>query len=130
MLRRMVLLVIAGFALALAALPGAAAAQDPGDPLGPLPAASPTPVPTVVVQDTSDDTDDVGQDTLLVIGGGLLLTFLVIGRVIFRDARRHVPADAHPGQLREQGPHKHKRQAKARARARTKAQREARRRNR
>ena len=31
---------------------------------------------------------------LYVIAGGLLLTFLVIGRVIFRDARRHVPADA------------------------------------
>jgi hypothetical protein len=116
--------------VAALALPGPAAAQDPGDPLGPLPAASPTPVPTVVVQDTSDDTDDVGQDTLLVIGGGLLLTFLVIGRVIFRDARQHVPADPHPGQLREQGPHKHAKHTKERARKKTRAQRAARRRNR
>ena len=79
---------------------------------------------------TPTTTRTSGAGRCSIIGGGLLLTFLVIGRVIFRDARRHVPADAHPGALREQGPHKHGKQAKAQARKKTKAQRAARRRNR
>jgi hypothetical protein len=112
------------------ALPGPAWAQDTGDPLGPLPQAAPTATPTpVAIQDAEDD-EDIGRGTLLVIGGGLLAVFLVIGRAIFRDARRHVPAEAHPGALREQGPHRHAKQAKAHARKKTKAQRAARRRNR
>ena len=119
------LLVLAGLLL-----PGAAHAQDTGDPLAPLPNVAPTPTPTPIVIQDSDDDEDLGRGTLLIIGGGLLLTFLVIGRVIFRDARSHVPADPHPGALREQGPHKHAKQAKAHARKKTKAQRAARRRNR
>src|SRR5687768_9565451 len=97
------------------ALPAAARAQDTGDPLGPLPQTAPTPAPTPIVIEDAQDDEDVGRGTLLIIGGGLLAVFLVIGRVIFRDARRRVPAEAHPGALREQGPHRHAKQAKARA---------------
>jgi hypothetical protein len=111
--------------------PATALAQE-GDAFGPLPPAqTPAPEP-IVLEDDSGDAGDVSPTILAVIGGGLLLTFLVIGRFIFRDARAHVPADARdrPGALREEGPHRHGKQAKARARSRTKAQRAARRKNR
>jgi hypothetical protein len=129
---RAVILAVLVFALAL---PAGALAQDQGggnDPFGPVPAA-PTPAPTPVPQSTptSGNGGDVNRSTLLVIGGGLLLVFLVIGRVIMRDAKQHLPADARGEPLlREQGPHRHAKHAKARARAKTKAQRAARRRNR
>ncbi|HWT26207.1 MAG TPA: hypothetical protein VN213_22050, partial [Solirubrobacteraceae bacterium] len=85
----------------------------------------------VVQQDSNDSGDDVDRTTLLVIAGGLLITFVVIGRVIFRDARRHLPAEARAETtLREEGPHRHARHTKARARAKGKAQKAARRRNR
>ena len=45
------------------------------------------------------------------------LLFVVIGRVIMRDARRTCPSEGLRRGLREEGPHKHKRQAKAKARA-------------
>jgi hypothetical protein len=56
----------------------------------------------------------------------------VIGYVITRDAREHLPESERraAAQLREEGPHKHARQTKAKARAKTKAQRAARRHNR
>ena len=64
-----------------------------------------------------------------MIGGGLLVLFVVIGRVITRDARKTLRASGRdaPQGPRDQGPHKHARQAKAKARAKTKAQRRARR---
>jgi len=118
--------------VALLALPAAARAQDQGDsPFGPLPAApTPNPQPIVVQQDSNSG--DTTRTTLLVIAGGLLITFVVIGRFILRDARRRLPSDARNEQtaLREQGPHKHAKHAKARARAKGKAQKAARRRNR
>jgi hypothetical protein len=130
-MRALALLIV----IALLALPAAAHAQtqdDGNNAFGPLPAA-PTPNPEpIVVQQESDSGDDVSRTLLFVIAGGLLLTFLVIGRVIFRDARRHVPADsrAQTSALREEGPHRHAKHAKQRARAKGKAQKAARRRNR
>jgi hypothetical protein len=114
--------------LAVLAAPAPVLAQDP---FGPLPDAAPTPTPEpIAIQDESDP-GDVSPTILLVIGGGLLAVFLVIGRAIIRDARRRSPAEARHGPaLREEGPHKHGRQAKAKARARGKSQRAARRRNR
>jgi len=58
--------------------------------------------------------------------------FVVIARVITRDARRALRAEGKSDApaSRDQGPHKHARQSKAKARAKTKAQRRARRQNR
>jgi len=117
------------------AVPSAATAQvddGGGSAFDPLPPArTPNPEP-LVVPDSDTSSEEENRTTLYVIGGGLLLTFLVIGRVILRDARRHVPADARRERtaLREEGPHRHAKHAKQRARAKGKAQRAARRRNR
>jgi hypothetical protein len=111
-------------------VPAAAAAQ--GGAFGPLPPAQPQETPTPEPENDSLTSDLGGRQTLLIIGGLLLVAFVGIGVFISRDARRALPKDHRPDshRLREEGPHKHKRQAKARARARTKAQRDARRRNR
>jgi hypothetical protein len=111
--------------------PAAARAQD--SPFGPLPAA-PTPVATATPTPTvssSTGSGSTGTRTLLLIGGGLLVSFLALAYFIARDARRSLPEDKRPtAALREEQAHKHKRQAKARARAKTRAQKAARRRNR
>ena len=62
----------------------------------------------------------------------VLILFVVIARVITRDARQTLreAGRSEAPQLRDEGPHKHKRQAKAKARAKGKAQRQARRQNR
>ena len=126
------------FTFLLLAAPSAALAQQqqqPGGPFGPLPepqqpvpqeTATAEPPPSVEAQQETDRT------LLFVIAGGLLALFVVIGRVITRDARKAVHATGHDERtkLRDQGPHKHVRQAKAKARAKTKAQRRARRQNR
>ena len=126
-MRRLAVIVLV---LALAA-PATALAQNGSgsDAFGPLPTA-PTPTPTV--QTSTSSSDDTSRTTLYVIAAGLLVTFLVIGRVIFSDARRHLPGEAREGgpALREAGPHKHAKHAKQRARAKGKAQKAARRRNR
>jgi hypothetical protein len=115
-------------ALALAAAPAPALAQD-GNPFNPLPPAPPAPTATPEPQNTSDD--DVGRQTLYVIGGGLLCFFVFIAWWISRDARRTLPPDHRPGErLREEGPHRHERRAKAKARQKSRAQRQARRKSR
>jgi hypothetical protein len=115
-------LLIVIFALAL---PASALAQ--GDAFGPLPQAPPdaTPVPTVAPTPAVQD-ESTGSRTVLLIGGGLVALFLVIGTVIVRDARRNVPEDQLRQRERDQGPHKHERQAKAKARAKARAARRAR----
>ena len=67
-----------------------------------------------------------------MIGGGLIALFIVIARVITRDARRTLHEDKRSDapELRDEGPHRHAKQTKAKARAKTKAQRHARRQNR
>jgi hypothetical protein len=123
---------LALIALAVSAPAALAQEQEPGSPFGPLPdapqatpeaTATAEPPPSVEAQQETDRT------LLFVIAGGLLALFLVIGRVITRDARKTVHATGHDDQpkLRDQGPHKHARQAKAKARAKTRAQRRARR---
>ena len=128
-MRRHILL-LTGLALAV---PSAALAQQGGSgAFGPLPPATqaetptPTPDPTVEAQQQTDRT------LLFIIGGGLIVLFIVIGRVITRDAKHALKDTGHGEEprLRDEGPHRHAKQTKAKARAKTKAQRRARRANR
>jgi hypothetical protein len=109
--------------------PAGAIAQD-GNPFdGSLPPAQPTPAPTPESTDTSAD-DDVGRNTLWVIGGGVAIALLVFGFWLTRDARRNLPVDEREERRGPDGKplhvHKHERQAKAKARAKGRAQRQAR----
>jgi hypothetical protein len=124
--------------LLLAASAPAALAQEPqpGSPLAPpfspttpAPAETPTPTPDPATEAAEEETD---RTLLFAIGGALILLFVVIGRVITRDARQtlHEHGRDEAPRQRDQGPHRHARQAKAKARAKTKAQRRARRQNR
>ena len=123
-------------ALLVAAPVAAAQTQDPsqggGGPFSPLPQPAPEETPTPTRAPTVEEQSNTDRTLLFAIGGGLLVLFLVIGYVITRDAREHLPEAerAAAGQLRDQGPHRHARQTKAQARAKTKAQRAARRHNR
>jgi hypothetical protein len=122
---------LALLALALPA-PAALAQQDPASPFGPLPQAAPSPTPTPTPPPSIEAQQETDRTLLYAIGGALLVLFVIIGRVITRDARkalRERGRDEAP-KLREHGPHRHARQAKAKSRARTKAQRRARRQNR
>jgi hypothetical protein len=114
--------------LTVAALLAPATASGQTDnPFDGLPQAPPPPAPTVAPIDDPNDEGNT-RDTLFVIGGGLLVTFLVIGWWITRDARRNLPKEDRddPRRLRSEGPHRHERKAKAKARAKGRAQRQAR----
>jgi hypothetical protein len=111
----------------------AATAQDSGDPFGPLPQAAPAETPTPTPPPSVEAQRDTDRTLLFGIAGALLVLFVIIARVITRDARttlRQQGRDADVPKLREQGPHRHARESKAKARARAKAQRRARRQNR
>jgi hypothetical protein len=113
----------------LAMLAPASTALAQSNPFNGLPPAQPTPAPTV--EPSNNSTTDSGQNdrtTLFVIAAGLLVTFVVIGLWIARDARRNLPPDERDqlGRQRDAGPHKHELQAKAKARAKGRAQRQAR----
>jgi hypothetical protein len=105
---------------------GGGGAFGPLPPAAPEETATPTPDPSIEAQQGTDRT------LLYLIGGGLVVLFVVIGRVITRDARRTLRDEGRSvdSQLRDEGPHRHARQWKAKARAKTKAQRRARRQNR
>jgi hypothetical protein len=111
---------------ALAQQGGGSGAFGPLPP--PTPAATPTPTPDPLVE-AQEETD---RTLLFVIGGGLVILFVMIARVITRDARRALREGGRPEspRSRDEGPHRHAKQSKAKARARTKAQRRARRQNR
>jgi hypothetical protein len=112
--------------------PAALAQQDPGSPFGPLPQAPPAETPTPEPPPSVEAQQETDRTLLFAIGGALLVLFVVIARVITRDARkalREKGRDETP-KLRDEGPHRHGRQTKAKARAKTKAQRRARRQNR
>jgi hypothetical protein len=131
LMRRLCLLLAV---LALAA-PSAALAQQGGGgsgAFGPLPPAAPAETPTPTPDPTIEAQEETDRTLLYVIGGGLVILFIVIGRVITRDARNTLKETgrAEPPKLREDGPHRHAKQTKAKARAKTKAQRRARRANR
>jgi hypothetical protein len=113
--------------LALLAPAPAALAQG-NSPFNGLPPAQPTPAPTVQSNNSTTDNGQNDRTTLFVIAGGLLITFLVIGWFIARDARSNLPADErdHLGRSRDEGPHKHELKAKQKARAKGRAQRQAR----
>jgi hypothetical protein len=121
---------LAILALALVLLaPAGALAQD-GNPFdGSLPPAQPTPVATPESNDAAAQ-DEVGRDTLWVIGGGVAVALLFFGFWISRDARSNLPADERDERRGPDGKplhvHKHERQAKAKARAKSRAQRQAR----
>jgi hypothetical protein len=122
------LLAILTCALVLLA-PAGAVAQD-GNPFdGSLPPAQPTPAPTPEPTNTAAD-DDIGRNTLWVIGGAVAIALLAIGFWISRDARSNLPADERDERRGPDGKplhvHKHERQAKAKARAKGRAQRQAR----
>jgi hypothetical protein len=124
-----VLLLAAPAPIALAQTGGAGqggGAFGPLPPAAPAETATPTPDPSVEAQESTDRT------LLFAIGGGLVVLFVVIGRVITRDARRTLRAEGRSDapKLRDEGPHRHARESKAKARAKTKAQRRARRQNR
>jgi hypothetical protein len=110
--------------LLVLALPAAAGAQSGA--FGPLPPAQATPTPTVTTASTVDD-GSTGRNILFIVGGVLIVGFLVMGWFIMRDARSAIPKAEFAGaRLREDGPHKHKMQAKAKARKKTHAQKAAR----
>jgi hypothetical protein len=117
------------------AVPSAALAQQGGGgsgAFGPLPPATPAETPTPTPDPTIEAQQETDRTLLYVIGAGLIVLFIVIGRVITRDAQhalRRSGRDSGP-KLRDEGPHKHAKQSKAKARAKTKAQRRARRANR
>jgi len=109
--------------------PAGAVAQD-GNPFdGSLPPAQPTPAPTVEPTDTAAE-DEVGRNTLWIIGGAVAIALLGFGFWISRDARSNLPADEREERRGPDGKplhvHKHERQAKAKARAKGRAQRQAR----
>ena len=103
-----------------------------GGAFGPLPPAAPAETPTPTPDPAVEAQKGTGRTLLFLIGGGLVVLFVVIGRVITRDARKtlHEEGRSDAPKLREEGPHRHARQTKAKARAKTKAQRRARRQNR
>jgi hypothetical protein len=105
---------------------GGSGAFGPLPPAAPAETATPTPDPSVEAQQSTDRT------LLYAIGGGLIVLFVIIGRVITRDARVTLREGGRGDapKLRDEGPHRHARQSKAKARAKTKAQRRARRQNR
>ena len=113
--------------------PAALAQSDGGSgPFGPLPPAAPAETPTPTPDPSVEAQEGTDRTLLFAIGGALIVLFVVIARVITRDARQTLRAEGKsdaPAQ-RDQGPHRHARQAKAKARAKTKAQRRARRQNR
>ena len=82
-------LAILTLALVLLA-PAGALAQD-GNPFdGSLPPAQPTPAPTPEPDDDAAQ-DDVGRNTLWIIGGGVAVALLIFGFWISRDARSNLP---------------------------------------
>ena len=121
-----VLLLAVPASVALAQTDGGGGAFGPLPPAAPAETATPTPDPAVEAQQGTDRT------LLFLIGGGLVVLFVVIARVITRDARQtlHEEGRSTDPKLRDEGPHRHARQSKAKARAKTKAQRRARRQNR
>ena len=134
MMRPMRRLALLCTVLAVALTPAMAGAQT-NDPFGPLPqAAPPTSTPTPTPTPSAQAQEDTDRRLLFGIGAALLILFVVIGRVILRDAREHLPeserAALSGARLREEGPHRHARKTKAKSRAKTKAQRAARRHNR
>ena len=109
--------------------PATALAQD-GNPFdGSLPPAQQTPAPTPEPADNNND-DEVGRNTLWVIGGAVAVALLFFGFWISRDARSNLTDDERDHlrgvHKRDEGPHKHERKAKAKARAKGRAQRQAR----
>ena len=121
-MRMRIATLLAAAVLLLPAAPALAqVGQNPFDNLPP----QPTPAPTV--EEVDDGNDDVGRNTLYIIGGVLVVVFVGIGVWISRDARRKLPADRRETvATRDQGPHRHQRQAKSKARAKGRAQRRAR----
>jgi hypothetical protein len=121
--------------LALVGASGSVAlAQGGSDAFGPLPQPAQTaaPAPTATPDASVEAQKETDRTLLFAIAGVLIVLFVVIGRVITRDARhtlRERGRDDTP-RLRDEGPHRHAKQTKAKARAKTKAQRQARRQNR
>ena len=108
--------------LALAAPAGAQSGA-----FGPLPQAA-TPTPTAV--ESTTDTGETGRNTLFIIGGALIVGFVIMGALIARDARRKAPEIVAAGPAIPEpnsGVRKpHSAAAKKKLRAKTRAQKQAR----
>ena len=108
--------------LALAAPAGAQSGA-----FGPLPQAA-TPTPTAAP--TTTETGETGRNTLFIIGGALIVGFLIMGALIARDARRKAPEIVAAGPAVPEpgtGARKpHSAAAKKKMRAKTRAQKQAR----
>jgi hypothetical protein len=121
----------AALLLCFVVLAPAAPALAQQSPFGPLPQPAPeeTPAPT---PDNSSNIlgQDVGRTTLYLIAGALLVSFVVIGWWISRDARRtlhETPHSAEWERRRHDPRERHRRQReKERARRKTRAQKQAR----
>jgi hypothetical protein len=121
---------IAALLFCFVLLAPAAPALAQSSPFGPLPQpAGPTPTPT---PDTSTNVlgQDVGRTTLYLIAAALLVSFVLIGWWISRDARSTLHEDPRSAEAerRRHDPHeRHRRQReKERARKKTRAQKQAR----
>jgi hypothetical protein len=115
----------------LLVLAPAAPALAQSSPFGPLPQPAPaTPTPTPDSGTTNVLGHDVGRGTLYLIAGALLVTFVIIGWSISRDARRSLrtaPRSADAERRRHDPRERHRRQReKERARRKTRAQKQAR----
>jgi hypothetical protein len=132
LMRRRLTVLVALLALAVCAPAALAQEGGGGGAFGPLPPSAPAETPTPTPDPSIEAQQDTDRTLLYIIGGGLLVLFIVIGRVITRDAQKALRQEgrAAPPKLRDEGPHRHAKQAKAKARAKTKAQRAARRQNR
>src|SRR5215207_6637930 len=91
--------------LALAAPAPALAQQDPSNPFGPLPQAPPAETPTPTPPPSVEAQRETDRTLLFAIGAGLLILFVVIARVITRDARRTRREGAAPRAAPEQVGH-------------------------
>jgi hypothetical protein len=107
----------------------APAAAQGGGAFGPLPAPQATPAPSATPG--AVDNGETGNTTLWIIGGALLIGFVVMGVLISRDARRKAPeivmagpSVPEPGAAGSRKPHTAA--AKKKMRQKTRAQKQAR----
>jgi hypothetical protein len=111
--------------------PAPAALAQGGGAFGPLPPATPAETPTPEPQDDGGFGEDVSRETLFLVALGVILTFVVLGWAITRDARRNLNesdrASVEGTRLPGAAPRKQDRaKIKQKARQKTRQQRQAR----
>jgi len=91
---------VAGLTIAALALPGAAPAAGPGNPLAPgipvAPAPTPTvPTPTIINPTTTSTSGGLSGGGAIAIAVGAAVLLIGVSFFIWRDARRRAPVGAH-----------------------------------